>query len=72
MPSSSSSCQHLSPKTGNWEPCVGPENCDYRKQGLDVPHAYSQAEREAIDAERAGVAGNEMGGCKRHRARQFS
>jgi len=48
-------CQHLSPKTGKWEPCVGPENCDYRKQGLDVPHAYSQSEREAIDAERAGV-----------------
>jgi hypothetical protein len=62
MSSSSSSCQHLSPKTRNWEPCVGPDNCDYRKQGLDVPHAYSQAEREAIDAERAGVAGNEMGG----------
>ena len=62
MSSSSSSCQHLSPRTGKWEPCVGPENCDYRKQGLDVPHAYSQAEREAIDAERAGVAGNEMGG----------
>ena len=72
MPSNSSSCQHLSPKTGNWEPCVGPENCDYKKQGLDVPHAYSQAEREAIDAERAGVAGNEMGGGKRHQARQFS
>ena len=50
-----SGCQHLSPRTGKWEPCVGPENCDYRKQGLDVPHAYSQAEREAIDAERAGV-----------------
>ena len=42
-----SGCQHLSPRTGKWEPCVGPENCDYRKQGLDVPHAYSQAEREA-------------------------
>ena len=45
-----SGCQHLSPKTNGWEPCVGPENCDYRKQGLDVPHAYKQAEREAIDA----------------------
>ena len=67
MPSSSSSCQHLSPVTNKWEPCVGPDRCDYKKQGLDVPHAYSQAEREAIDAERAGVAGNDMGGGgKRH------
>ena len=59
-----SGCQHLSPRTGNWEPCVGPENCDYRKQGLDVPHAYSQAEREAIDAERAGVDDAGLGGSK--------
>ena len=58
------SCQHLSPRTGKWEPCVGPENCDYRKQGLDVPHAYSQAEREAIDAERAGV-GDGLQGSER-------
>jgi len=57
-------CQHLSPKTGKWEPCVGPENCDYRKQGLDVPHAYSQSEREAIDAERAGV-GDGLQGSER-------
>ena len=57
-----SGCQHLSPKTGNWEPCVGPDNCDYKKQGLDVPHAYSQAEREAIDAQRAGVDDAGLGG----------
>ena len=57
-----SGCQHLSPKTRKWEPCVGPENCDYKKQGLDVPHAYSQAEREAIDAERAGVDDAGLGG----------
>lgn len=57
-----SGCQHLSPKTRKWEPCVGPEGCDYRKQGLDVPHAYSQAEREAIDAERAGVDDAGLGG----------
>lgn len=57
-----SGCQHLSPRTGNWEPCVGPDNCDYSKQGLDVPHAYSQAEREAIDAERAGVDDAGLGG----------
>ena len=57
-----SGCQHLSPRTGKWEPCVGPENCDYRKQGLDVPHAYSQAEREAIDAQRAGVDDAGLGG----------
>ena len=57
-----SGCQHLSPRTGKWEPCVGPENCDYRKQGLDVPHAYSQAEREAIDAQRAGVDNAGLGG----------
>ena len=59
-----SGCQHLSPKTGNWEPCVGPENCDYKKQGLDVPHAYSQAEREEIDAQRAGVDDAGLGGSK--------
>lgn len=59
-----SGCHHLSPKTGNWEPCVGPENCDYRKQGLDVPHAYSQAEREAIDAQRAGVDDAGLGGSR--------
>jgi hypothetical protein len=59
-----SGCQHLSPKTGNWEPCVGPENCDYRKQGLDVPHAYSQTEREAINAERAGVDDAGLGGSR--------
>ena len=57
-----SGCQHLSPKTNKWEPCVGPEGCDYRKQGLDVPHAYNQAEREAIDAERAGVDDAGLGG----------
>ena len=59
-----SGCQHLSPRTGKWEPCVGPENCDYKKQGLDVPHAYSQAEREAIDAQRAGVDDAGLGGSK--------
>ena len=57
-----SGCQHLSPKTNGWEPCVGPDNCDYGKQGLDVPHAYSQAEREAIDVERAGVDDAGLGG----------
>jgi hypothetical protein len=59
-----SGCQHLSPKTRNWEPCVGPDGCDYRKQGLDVPHAYNQAEREAIDAERAGVDDAGLGGSR--------